>query len=162
MRRKTGRFLGAFIVLVAVIGTLGLAIAQEPRSLLTPSPLELKKSGTVRVIKDKSGKVIAIKLDVTTYDIILDEGSKALEAMDGQKVKVIGTYKREGEKKSFTVKSVETVVSGDEKKDAAGKAEKAKPAEKAAEKKSVKEPEKKPVGKPAETKAEEPVEKPAK
>ena len=60
--------------------------------------------------KDASGKVTAIKLVVTSYDIIMDEGSKALETMDGQKVRVTGTFSMQDSKRCFTVKSVEPVT----------------------------------------------------
>ena len=75
-------------------------------------PLELRKTGTVNVIKDASGKATAIKLIVTSYDIQLDEGSKPLEAMDGQKVRVNCTLSHEGGKRILTVKSVEPVTEG--------------------------------------------------
>ncbi|MCX6993022.1 MAG: hypothetical protein NT011_07745, partial [Kiritimatiellaeota bacterium] len=44
------------------------------------------------------------------YDIPLDEGSKPLESMDGQKVRVTGTFSNEGGKRMFYVKSVEPVT----------------------------------------------------
>jgi pyruvate dehydrogenase E2 component (dihydrolipoamide acetyltransferase) len=75
-------------------------------------PLELRKTGIVNVTKDASGKVSAIKLIVTSYDIQLDDGSKALEAMDGQKVRVTCTLSHEGGKRILTVKNVETVAEG--------------------------------------------------
>jgi len=75
-------------------------------------PLELRKTGTVNVVKDASGKVTGIKLIVTSYDIQMDEGSKPLEAMDGQKVRVTCTLSHEGGKRILTVKSVEPVAEG--------------------------------------------------
>ena len=75
-------------------------------------PLELRKTGIVSVIKDASGKTTAIKLIVTSYDIQLDEGSKPLEAMDGQKVRVNCTLSHEGSKRILTVESVEPVAEG--------------------------------------------------
>ena len=78
----------------------------------TMMPLELRKTGVVSVTKDASGKVTAIKLIVTSYDIQLDEGSKPLEAMDGQKVRVTCTLSHEGGKRILTVKSVEPVTEG--------------------------------------------------
>lgn len=73
-------------------------------------PLELRKTGTVSVTKDASGKVSAIKLIVTSYDIQLDDEGKKLEAMDGQKVRVTCTLSHEGGKRILTVKSVEPVA----------------------------------------------------
>lgn len=75
-------------------------------------PLELRKTGIVNVTKDASGKVSAIKLIVTSYDIQLDDGSKPLEAMDGQKVRVTCTLSHESGKRILTVKSVEPVAEG--------------------------------------------------
>ena len=75
-------------------------------------PLELRKTGTVSVMKDASGKTTAIKLVVTSYDIQLDEGSKPLEAMDGQKVRINCTLSHEGGKRILTVKNVEPVTEG--------------------------------------------------
>ena len=75
-------------------------------------PLELRKTGIVSVTKDASGKVTAIKLIVTSYDVQLDEGSKPLEAMDGQKVRATCTLSHEGGKRILTVKSVEPVTEG--------------------------------------------------
>jgi len=96
-----------------------------------PPPLELRKTGVVNVIKDASGKVSNIKLIVTSYEIILDEGSKALEGMDGQKVRVTGTFSMQDGKRCFTVKSVEAVTTDEMKAPAAAGA--AKPVEKPAE-----------------------------
>lgn len=75
-------------------------------------PLELRKTGIVSVTKDASGKTTAIKLIVTSYDIQLDDGSKPLETMDGQKVRVNCTLSHEGGKRILTVKSVEPVTEG--------------------------------------------------
>jgi len=75
-------------------------------------PLELRKTGIVNVTKDASGKVTAIKLIVTSYDIELNDGSKPLEAMDGQKVRVNCTLSHEGGKRILAVKSVEPVTEG--------------------------------------------------
>ena len=74
------------------------------------SALELRKTGIVSVVKDASGKVTGLKLVVNSYDIPLDEGSKPLESMDGQKVRVTGTFSNEGGKRMFYVKSVEPVT----------------------------------------------------
>ena len=62
------------------------------------------------MVKDASGKVTGLKLIVNSYDIPLDEGSKPLESMDGQKVRVTGTFSNEGGKRMFYVKSVEPVT----------------------------------------------------
>ena len=74
------------------------------------SALELRKTGIVSVVKDTSGKVTGLKLIVNSYDIPLDEGSKPLESMDGQKVRVTGTFSNEGGKRMFYVKSMEPVT----------------------------------------------------
>lgn len=75
-------------------------------------PLELRKTGIVSVTKDASGKVTALKLIVTSYDIEMNDGSKPLEAMDGQKARVNCTLSHEGGKRILTVKSVEPVNEG--------------------------------------------------
>jgi hypothetical protein len=74
------------------------------------SALELRKTGIVSVVKDAGGAVTGLKLIVNSYEIPLDEGSKPLESMDGQKVRVTGTFSNEGGKRMFYVKSVEPVA----------------------------------------------------
>lgn len=71
------------------------------------SALELRKTGIVSVLKDASGKVTGIRLIANMYEIPLDDGSKPLENMDGQKVRVTGTFSSDGGKRLFYVKSVE-------------------------------------------------------
>ena len=73
------------------------------------SALELRKTGIISVSKDDAGKIVALKLIVNMYDIPLDEGSKPLENMDGQKVRVTGTFSNEDGLRRFYVKSVEAV-----------------------------------------------------
>lgn len=85
------------------------AKAPEVKPALT-SALELRKTGVVSVTKDAGGKVTGLKLIVNMYEIPLDEGSKPLENMDGQKVRVTGTFSSEGGKRLFYVKSVEPVA----------------------------------------------------
>lgn len=85
------------------------AAAPDVKPAVT-SALELRKTGIVSVVKDASGKVTGLKLIVNMYDIPLDEGSKPLESMDGQKVRVIGTFSNEGGMRRFYVKSVEPVT----------------------------------------------------
>lgn len=82
--------------------------APEAKPAVT-SALELRKTGIVSVAKDASGKVTGLKLIVNSYDVPMDEGSKPLESMDGQKVRVTGTFSNEGGKRMFYVKSVEPV-----------------------------------------------------
>ncbi|MBU4201371.1 MAG: hypothetical protein KKG09_01690 [Verrucomicrobia bacterium] len=84
--------------------------AVESKAPPMPPPLELRKTGVVSVTKDASGKITSIKLVVTSYDIILDEGSKPLESMDGQKVRVTGTFSMQDTRRCFTVKNVEPVA----------------------------------------------------
>ena len=90
----------------APAATAPVAAAPEVKPAVT-SALELRKTGIVSVVKDASGKVTGLKLIVNSYDIPLDEGSKPLESMDGQKVRVTGTFSNEGGKRMFYVKSVE-------------------------------------------------------
>ena len=79
-------------------------VAAAPHSALLP-----RKTGIVSVLKDAGGQVTGLKLIVNSYDIPLDEGSKPLESMDGQKVRVTGTFSNEGGKRMFYVKSMESV-----------------------------------------------------
>ena len=60
---------------------------------------ETNKTGIVNVTKDYSGKVTAIKLIVNSYDIKLDENSKQLNYMDGERTTVVGMLGDEGGKK---------------------------------------------------------------
>ena len=133
---KSAQFTKVSIVLIiAIVGTVfSTSLAESPKTPVMPSALMLRKTGVVQVNKDKSGKVTNIKLVVTSYNITLDKGSKELESMGGQKVKITGTYKREDDKRWLTVKSVEPVQ---EKK---GKSTEAKPAEKAPKKKAAEKP----------------------
>ncbi len=86
------------------------AVDAKPALITT---LELRKTGTVSVVRDATGKVTGIRLIVNMYDIPLDENSKMLETMDGKRVRVVGTvgnYNQEGNARLFTVKSVEPLA----------------------------------------------------
>ena len=133
MNGKFSRILGATIVVVCTVIAFHTVSAQAPTAApaaaqavapvaapvaTTPaaapdvkpaitSALELRKTGIVSVVKDASGQVTGMKLIVNSYDIPIDEGSKPLQAMDGQKVRVTGTFSNEGGKRMFYVKSVE-------------------------------------------------------
>jgi len=74
-----------------------------------PGQLELRKSGTVNVQRDATGKVTGMRLVVTYYEIPLDDNSKGLEALEGKKVRCTGVYSPEGGKRMFTVKSFEAM-----------------------------------------------------
>ncbi|MFH1969763.1 MAG: hypothetical protein ABIJ53_05540 [Verrucomicrobiota bacterium] len=89
--------------------TAPVAAAPDIKPAVT-SALELRKTGIVSVVKDAGGKVTGLKLIVNSYEIPLDEGSKPLESMDGQKVRVTGTFSNEGGKRMFYVKSVDPVA----------------------------------------------------
>ncbi|MBU0714699.1 MAG: hypothetical protein KJ964_05025 [Verrucomicrobia bacterium] len=93
----------------APAATAPVAVAPDVKPAVT-SALELRKTGIVSVVKDASGTVTGLKLIVNSYEIPLDEGSKPLENMDGQKVRVTGTFSNEGGKRMFYVKSVEPVT----------------------------------------------------
>jgi len=93
----------------AAAATTPVAAAPDVKTAVTGA-LELRKTGIVSVVKDAGGKVTGLKLIVNSYDIPLDEGSKPLESMDGQKIRVIGTFSNEGGKRMFYVKSVEPVT----------------------------------------------------
>jgi len=86
--------------------TAPVAAAPDVKPVVA-SALELRKTGVISVAKDASGKVTGLKLIVNSYEIPLNEGSKPLETMDGQKVRVVGTFSNEGGKRMFYVKSVE-------------------------------------------------------
>jgi hypothetical protein len=128
MNSKFLRMLGLGIVVVCTVMAFHAVSAQEaeapaeaPAAVVpvTAAPdikpaitsaLELRKTGIVSVVKDAGGAVTGLKLIVNSYDIPLDEGSKPLESMDGQKVRVTGTFSNEGGKRMFYVKSVEPVA----------------------------------------------------
>lgn len=137
---KIVKILGVSVVLVCVLAVGSFVMAEKAEAPAAapavaskvptmPPPLELRKTGIINVTKDASGKVKGIKLVVTSYNIILDEGSKQLESMDGQKVRVKGTFSMQDGQRCFTVKSVEPVASAKKKTSDA-----AKPAKKAVEK----------------------------
>lgn len=133
MNSKLSKILVVAIVIVGTVVAFHTVVAQTPAAapvaaapaVETPaaapavaapadkpavtSALELRKTGVVSVVKDASGKVTGLKLIVNSYDIPLDEGSKPLETMDGQKVRVTGTFSNEGGLRRFYVKSVEPV-----------------------------------------------------
>ena len=74
-------------------------------------PFDVRKTGLVNVVKDKDGKVSAIRLIVTSYEITLDEASKPLETMDGDKVRISGTFSFDDQNRRWiTVKNVETIA----------------------------------------------------
>ena len=129
MNSKLSKILGVAIVIVCTVIAFHTVSAQDPAAAPAVAPaatapvvaapdikpavtsaLELRKTGIVSVVKDAGGKVTGLKLIVNSYDIPLDEGSKPLESMDGQKVRVTGTFSNEGGKRMFYVKSVEPVT----------------------------------------------------
>ena len=120
MNSKLSKILGVAIVIVCTVIAFHTVSAQAPAAApaaaapevkpAVTSALELRKTGIVSVIKDASGKMTGLKLIVNSYDIPLDEGSKPLESMDGQKVRVTGTFSNEGGLRRFYVKSVEPVT----------------------------------------------------
>ena len=125
MNSKLSKILGVAIVVVCTVIAFHTVSAQDPAAapaatapvVAAPevkpaitSALELRKTGIVSVVKDAGGKVTGLKLIVNSYDIPLDEGSKPLESMDGQKVRVTGTFSNEGGIRRFYVKSVEPVT----------------------------------------------------
>ncbi len=130
---------GLTFVATGIISTLivfGNCSAEETTAPAMPRQmLELKKHGTVDVTRDKAGKVTAIKLIVTSYQITLDEGSKPLEDMDGKKVRVLATYRKVDNEGWLKVSEVELLD-----------AEKAAPA---TDKPETDKPEKKEDAKPA-------------
>ena len=139
MNKNIGIFKFKLLAFITISLVASQLIAINPEMPIAPSALQLRKTGVVQVNRDKSDKVVSIKLIVTSYDITLDEGSKPLEELDGQKVKVIGTYKREGGRRWFTVKKVDEVLSEKEKQPE--KQELKKASEKKPEKKLKKLPE---------------------
>lgn len=81
--------------IISTLIAFGNCSAEETAAPAMPRQmLELKKHGTVDVTRDNAGKVTAIKLIVTSYQITLDEESKPLEDMDGKNVRVLGTYRK--------------------------------------------------------------------
>ena len=129
MNSKSAKILGIAIVVVCMVMAFHTVSAQEPaaapaakapvaaapaiKPAIKPavtSVLELRKTGIISVVKDADGKVTGLKLIVNSYEIPIDEGSKPLESMDGQKVRVIGTFSNEGGRRMFYVKSVEPVA----------------------------------------------------
>ena len=116
MKKITVLFICSLFISALVLAQDAAAPAAAPatdtKTAAAPKliPLELRKTGYVNVIKDASGKVTAIKLVVTSYDIEMDEGSKPLEEMDGQKVRVNCTLSHTGGKRILTIKNVEPVA----------------------------------------------------
>ncbi|MFC1454439.1 hypothetical protein ACFLQL_04575 [Verrucomicrobiota bacterium] len=116
MKKITALFICSLFVSALVLAQEAAAPAAAPaadaKTAEAPKliPLELRKTGYVNVIKDASGKVTAIKLVVTSYDIEMDEGSKPLEEMDGQKVRVNCTLSHADGKRLLTIKNVEQVA----------------------------------------------------
>ena len=119
MNSKFSRMLTVAIVGAGMAMACHTVSAQEAASKPAVKPavkpaftsaLELRKTGIISVVKDAGGTVTGLKLIVNSYEIPLDEGSKPLESMDGQKVRVTGTFSNEGGKRMFYVKSVEQVT----------------------------------------------------
>ena len=93
--------------------------------------LELRKTGVINVTKDVTGKGTDVRLIVTSYKLVLDDETKALNTMDGKKVKVTGTFSMEEGKRLFHVKSFEVIKTKETDADK-------KPAEKPAKKPAAK------------------------
>lgn len=153
MNSKSLKFLGLVFVAIYALVAVNVVLAQEAPKAPAAEPAKapavaepakaapatptfdatISKRGTISVVKDASGKVSAIKLITAVYEIPLDENSKALENMDGKLVVLRGMASREGEKRIFTVKSIEE-TKAEEMKMPEAKATEAKPVEKPAEK----------------------------
>jgi hypothetical protein len=88
------------------------AEANEP----TPPPKEHHRvtvEGTVSAVKDATGALTAVTLQVSDtikYNITLDDKGKELGALDGKKVRVIGTVKTEGQVEWLTVHRFEEIA----------------------------------------------------
>lgn len=87
-----------------------LIVKNEKHKTGKMMPLELRKKGIISVIKDTSGQVTAIRLVITSYDIQLDEGSKLLGAMNGQKVRINCALSHEGGKRLLLVKNITPLI----------------------------------------------------
>lgn len=87
LSRKTNMWKSFCFILFLIVMSSWI-FAQQPLTL------ELRKTGTVKVTKDANDKVVSINLIINrqNYNIHLDDGSKPLEAMDGQKVTIEATY----------------------------------------------------------------------
>jgi len=99
----------SFLLIIYLIAMSSWMFAQESTIL----PLEMRKTGVVSVTKDASDNVTSIKLIVSqklSYDIKLDKGSKPLEAMDGQKVRVLCNISAENGKTILTIKNFEPII----------------------------------------------------
>ena len=60
----------------------------------------------MHVVKDKKGKVIALSLITTSYNIHMDDNSKQLEKMDGKTVSLIAQVMQEDGKRVLAVSKV--------------------------------------------------------
>ncbi|MGI6086895.1 MAG: hypothetical protein ACOYCD_02945 [Kiritimatiellia bacterium] len=106
--RTSVKFVG---IAGAVLLSCMLARAQEAAGGDQRIPFDVRKTGTINVVKDKDGNVSAIRLIVTSYEITLDEAAKPLEVMDGYKVRIAGAFSfDEQNRRWITVKNVETIA----------------------------------------------------
>ncbi len=107
------RISATIISAAAILLTCAAGRAQEAAAGSSDQkiPFDVRKTGVVNVVKDKDGKVTAIRLVVTSYEITLDEAGKQLETMDGSKVRVSGTFSFDDQNRRWiTVKNVETIA----------------------------------------------------
>ncbi len=72
-------------------------------NIVVQKPKEKAKTGIVKLSKDEAGAVTGITLLEIKAEIALDEASKPLESMDGQKVTLTGTLSPEGNRPLFHI-----------------------------------------------------------
>ncbi len=113
-------------------GTQKPAKTQKPATTEKPSKPQIQTyTGTVKVTKDKAGKVTDAKLSVGKllphkYNILLDNGGRDLAArMDGKTVQVKGLVEKRSGKKVLVVRAYSPVKSKSTKKVIASKPAKA-------------------------------------
>lgn len=70
-------------------------------------PPEFRRTGTLQVVKE-NGKVVGMKLVALAYDLVVDENVKAMENLDGKRVRIVGTFSHQTDgKRMIAVKSFE-------------------------------------------------------
>jgi len=92
----------SYAIIISVF--TNVAITGEPKPL---EATEMRKTGTIQVVKDRNDKVIAINLVVTGYSIYMDDNSKSLKKMNGEKVRLTVKLMQEDGKRVLVVTEVE-------------------------------------------------------
>jgi hypothetical protein len=113
-------------LLVFGVSVAGAATQKTTKTTKSTKPQVKTYTGTVKVTKDKAGKLTAVKLNTgtfsSTYNVVLDSKGRELgEKMAGKRVQVKGLVQKKSGKTVLAVRGFDRVVPKSKKKTPAAK-----------------------------------------